>query len=105
MPDTSIPGLYYEKVDDLQNQLAQTGMPVAQSFKLVVVLSDTPSCSPTALGCARSCHGSIITVAAGVTRLAALQVTARQLRQVGATVLGTVLFDAPNLPFHQGKAA
>ena len=105
-PDASIPGLYYKEVDELPGLLMQAGGPAARSFKLVVVLSGSPSCSPATLSCARHCSGSVITVAAGVTRAEALQATERQLRQVGATVLGTVLFDAPrmHLPF-LGRAA
>ena len=97
-PDSSIPGLYYKEVDELSDLLMQAGKPATRTFKLVVVLSASPRLSPAALSCARFCNGSVITVAAGLTRAEALRATDRQLRQVGATVLGTVLFDAPRLP-------
>ena len=107
VPDTSIPGLYYRHVSEPSGQAIQTGALDTQPFRMIVIVSATPSLSPAALTCARYCHGSIIMVAAGVTRLQALQTTARQIRHAGGTVLGTVLFDAPRvrLPFGLGRAA
>lgn len=59
--------------------------------------SPAPNVSPATLAYAAGCHGSILTVAAGVTRLPVLLATLRQVRHAGGTILGTVLFEAPRV--------
>ncbi len=97
IPDSFIAGLYHRQVNDVFCGGLPTETLDGQPFKMVVIQSSTPGRSPMGLSGARHCHGSVLTVAAGITRLADLQATVRQIRHAGGTLLGTVLFDAPRI--------
>ena len=99
IPDAAVPGLYHREFDeallDREPSPAQTGRAAANTFRMLVLASRSPTDSPSGLGHAARCHGTLLAVAAGVTRLADIQATARQLQLAGGTLLGTVLYDAP----------
>ena len=94
VPDSDVPGLYHRRASEVSFETIITETPADQPFRMMIVQSLTPSVCPSSLDHARHCHGTILTVAAGVTRLPELQTTARQLRLAGGTLLGVVLFDA-----------
>ncbi len=99
IPDAGVPGLYHRRFDegllDRQPTPPSTSRTSAKSFRMIVLASQSPAACPAGLAHAARCHGTILAVAAGVTSLAELQATARQVQQAGGTVLGTVLYDAP----------
>ena len=107
VPDGETPGLYHRQASDIALEQIATETLDAQPFRMVVLQSAAPIACPIGLDRARQCHGSILTVAAGVTHLSELQATARLLRHAGGTVLGVVLFDAPTIrfPFTSRRAA
>ena len=102
VPDGAIPGLYHRLASDIPFEMVTTETPDAHPFRMVVVRSGSPEVCPSGLNHARQCNGTILTVAAGLTRLLELRTTARQIHNSGGTLLGVVLFDAPKLrlPFH-----
>ena len=107
MPDSDIPGLYHRQAFDVAFDLIATETPDTQPFRMMVIQSASPVANPSALERARHCHGSILTVAAGLTSLPDLHATTRQLRHAGGKLLGVVLFDVPiiRLPFSRRRAA
>ena len=99
IPDAAVSGLYHRQFDetllDQEPMPAQTARASAKAFRMLVLASRSPTESPSGLAHAARCHGTILAVAAGVTRFADVQATARQIQLAGGTVLGTVLYDAP----------
>ena len=104
IPDADTPGLYHRQMSELSIESIMTETQDTQQYRMIVVQSAAPSICPFSLSRARHCHGTILTVAAGVTRLRTLQATASQVSRAGGMVLGVVLFDAPamRLPFNFG---
>ncbi len=101
-PDSTIPGLYHRKLEDEAVEVSDLAVQIGRSaankaFRMLVFASSAPGVSPSVLIQAARCQGSIITVAAGITRLSAIQNTARQIHSAGGSVFGTILFDAPCL--------
>lgn len=106
IPDAAVTGLYHRRFDEglLEREPSPvpTGRTAPKSFRMLVLASRSPIDCPSGLSHATRCHGTIVAVAAGVTRLADVQATARQLDLAGATVLGTVLYDAPSFRLWPG---
>jgi len=100
-PDSLVPGLYYKILEEDQFDLpsfpSDDKLANDQNFKMMVVESMAPSQSPVTLAQAGSCHGTILMVAAGLSRLDDIQATARKLRHAGGTLFGTILFNAPSI--------
>lgn len=103
-PDPAITGLYHMRLQGGAPEMARiAGSPQhawagrMADFRMLVVASASPDWYPETLLICPFCRGSVLTVAAGLTRLDELQATARQLQQAGGVLLGTVLHDAPRL--------
>ncbi len=103
VPDAGVCGLYHAQLvclsraasahDDID---AIPRMPCfAADFRMSVLVCPAPSDSSEAVILAARCHGSILTVAAGATRLSDLLTTASVIAAAGGKLLGTVLHDAP----------
>lgn len=96
-PDARVPGLYHQLLGDADLSESLCRLADEDGFRLIAVQSLAPAVSLSSLSVAQKCQGTVLTVAAGRTCLSSLQVTARQVQQVGAQLLGTVLLNAPSL--------
>jgi hypothetical protein len=104
-PDASLSGLYHARIgfgnreSDTASQAAtETWLGEARvDFRALVIDCGPLERNPTAVELASRCHGSILTVAAGITRLEEIRTTAHQLQVAGGTLIGTVLYGMPSV--------
>ncbi len=103
VPDVALQGLYHVRIGGGVDELNQiTQVPPAiwlgearLDFRLLVVDCGPLELNPAAVELASRCHGSILTIAAGVTDLARVRSVAQQVQLAGGKLLGSVLYDAP----------
>ena len=103
VPNTQIAGLYHGHISDASIQSIAADAKDLSRFRMILLQDAAPVTCPGSLDRSRHCHGTIMTVAAGRTRLPEVQATARQIGQAGGRLLGVVLYDAPvmQMPFRK----
>ncbi len=108
-PDISVPGLYYTSL--AVHNPGPLAVPLEswlngpQDFRMIVIELPAVAVDPRTLAVSVRCHGSVLAVGAGTTRLAELRNSARQLASAGVALLGTVLQDAPRIGRMARRAA
>ena len=104
VPNTQIAGLYHGQLSEASIQSIAADAKDLTRFRMILLQDVAPVTCPASLDRSRGCHGTIVTVAAGKTRLSEVQATARQIGQAGGKLLGVVLYDAPvmQMPFRKG---
>jgi Mrp family chromosome partitioning ATPase len=103
LPDTFVPRLHHYRLGTsasdtkyLFSQAREDAMaPLTASFQFIVIDAPPPSYGPVANALAGACAGCVVVVGAGITRDTDIQNTLRDLRCAGATIMGTILADAP----------
>jgi hypothetical protein len=106
VPDAALHGLYHARIGLGCGETSQMSfVPPAVwlgeariEFRLLVIDCGPLERTPAAVELASRCHGSILTVEAGATQLSAVRAAAQQVQIAGGTLLGSVLYDAPDLP-------
>ncbi len=113
LPDIAWPGLYHAQLGS-HYRMPQ---PVAGSlttawlgdtrleFHFLIFDCGPIAGCPAALELSARCHGSILVVAAGVTRPSEIETAARQVRLAGGTVMGSVLYHAQPAGHRRGPPA
>lgn len=107
VPDSSLPGLYHAGIGCQSDEATRIDyVPpgvwlggVNLNFRLLIIDCGPLDLCPAAVEVASRCHGSVLGVAAGVTRLAEVQMVAAQVQLAGGRLLGSVLYDAPTAPW------
>jgi hypothetical protein len=101
VPDPMISGLYHMRLQGGAAEAAKLAIEsqagwnaAAADFRMVVIESLSPSRSPETLLMSPACRGAVLTVLAGVTRLAEVEAAARQIGNAGGILLGCVLHEA-----------
>ncbi len=104
VPNTQIAGLYHGQLSETSIQSIAADAKEFGQFRTIILQDAAPVTCPGSLDRSRHCHGTIVTVAAGKTRLPEVQATARQIARAGGKLLGVVLYDAPvvQMPFRKG---
>jgi hypothetical protein len=106
IPDATVQGLYHTRIGagcGETNQISQVPPAVwlgeaRLDFRLLVIDCGPLERNPAAVELASRCHGSILIVASGATRLPQIRAAAQQVQIAGGTLLGSVLFDTPPVP-------
>ncbi len=106
VPDATIQGLYHTRIGagcGETNQMSHVPPAVwlgeaRLDFRLLVIDCGPLERNPAAVELTSRCHGSILVVAAGATRLPQIRAAAHQVQIAGGTLLGAVLYDTPSLP-------
>jgi hypothetical protein len=103
VPDAGVQGLYHVRIGATPGELSQISQvspaiwlgEARLDFRLLVIDCGPFELNPAAVELVSRCHGSILTVAAGLTELAKVQAVAQQVQLAGGTLLGSVLYDVP----------
>jgi len=103
VPDVGVEGLYHVRIGAGPGEFSQVPPAVwlgeaRLEFKFLVIDCGPLDVNPAAVELASRCHGSILTVAAGITRLAQAQAVAQHVQVAGGTLLGSVLYDVSTEP-------
>jgi hypothetical protein len=110
IPDVVTEGLHHthlacEPASALK-QAIENWLAAPQHFRMLAIESLALCVDPCAVAMAARCHGTILAVQAGVTRLDEIRACVRQLSSAGALLIGTVLVEAPRTAFwERGRAA
>lgn len=106
VPDAVLAGLYHARIGGEPEDTAQMAHlspaiwlgEARLDFRFLIIDCGPLEQCTAAVELASRCHGSILSVTAGVTRLEEVRSIMRQLDLAGGTLLGTVLQGAPSLP-------
>jgi hypothetical protein len=103
VPDGTVDGLYHARIGSVcgePNKLSHVPPAIwlgeaRIEFRLLVIDCGPLERNPAAVELASRCHGSILTVEAGITQLSMVRSAAQQVQIAGGTLLGSVLYNAP----------